>query len=404
MKSFLKILSVFALTALIFSGCRNDDFYLQNTPQLSVSAASFDVDASVHVLTIDVESTRRWIIRPVSATDDWFSITPIWSMDEDNNILLLGGEDNGRITVTISANVDGPRRLVLNVETAGGLSRQVDIFQRGRWDETDILAENFGTGATQTFGAAGNSWPLLSQWTFSPTGASAATVRYASSGGTVDVRSNAVSVGYRDASGGNNVMFSAGSGGNFYIHGIGIDDYQTLLLSFGANQPHDTISVHFRTYRTLPTNGIETSEWSRVPFEKIEAGWSLVETMFYIPENVDSLSLRISARPVSFGARIDDITLRGTAHIIPILVVQPRILSFNEEASYQEIDIFSNVEWTITSSESWVTVTESGDGSATVSVYVEENTTDERRSATLTISGAGVEGGNRTVVIEQSGQ
>ncbi|MCL2412865.1 MAG: BACON domain-containing protein, partial [Bacteroidales bacterium] len=100
-----------------------------------------------------------------------------------------------------------------------------------------------------------------------------------------------------------------------------------------------------------------------------------------------------------FGTRIDDVKLEGTTQVIPppppplpFLTVTPTTLNFFRDADMEEIAINSNVSWTIVSSQSWATVNEeSGSNNETIEVSVTENTTGATRSATLTISGEGLE-------------
>jgi len=296
MKSYLKILSVFALTALLFTSCKDDDFYLQNTPELSVSINEIAVNTAGGVYTIDVQSTRRWFITSTAEIGSWFDITPIWQ-ERPNGEIVFGGENNGQITVTALANTGGPRRATLSVETAGGLLRQVDIVQQGAWNEVLLFAENMGTVNTST------PWPTVANFTgWNTTGQSAESITFSSSGGTVDVRSNAVS-NFPGASGGNNVMFSTGGAGVFYVNGIVPGDIRNFSFSFGTNQTNYVISVSFST------NNGET--WIPVNFEKTTETWGLVETRFDIENAASSLRLRIAGGPTQFGARIDDLRLDG---------------------------------------------------------------------------------------------
>ncbi|MCL2416514.1 MAG: BACON domain-containing protein [Bacteroidales bacterium] len=293
---FLPFVVLIAITAL--SGCKKDEFYLQNTPELSVSANEITANAGGGVYSIDVESTRRWFVTSNVGIGDWFYITPIWQVKENGEV-VHGGEDNGRINVTILGNQDGPRRATLSIETVGGLFRQVDILQQGAWEEsTLILADDFGIGAPPS-----GQGPLVTAFTdWNRTGSSSDSVYYTTSGARVDVRGAQPSTGYPGASGGNNIMFAAAGGGVFYVNGIDPKDYQNFLFSFGTNQTSTVMSAHF---------SVDDGEWLPIDFTKTTDTWGLVETRFHIDEVASSLRLRIAGGPTQFGARIDDLRLVG---------------------------------------------------------------------------------------------
>jgi DNA/RNA endonuclease YhcR with UshA esterase domain len=126
MKTILKILSVIVLIALTVFGCKKKDFYLQNEPELSVSEHSFNLEKEAETITIEVESTRKWVISVSSSelNSDWYAITPS----------SLKGENNGKITVSTITNHAGSRTLTLTISTSGGLRERVDIRQAGEFE------------------------------------------------------------------------------------------------------------------------------------------------------------------------------------------------------------------------------------------------------------------------------
>jgi hypothetical protein len=83
------------------------------------------------------------------------------------------------------------------------------------------------------------------------------------------------------------------------------------------------------------------------------------------------------------------------------LTVSPPSLSFGNSAGDQTFSITSNVSWTISDDQSWITTSPtSGSGNETVTVSVTENTGAESRNGMVTVSGSGI---TRTVSITQSG-
>ncbi|MCL2413781.1 MAG: BACON domain-containing protein [Bacteroidales bacterium] len=393
MKTFLKTLSVFVLIALVISGCTRDEPTV-GEPRLFIpeNQRSFIVEYGVAAtLTIDVESNRQWIITPSASVnvmgEDWAFVTPE----------SLQGENNGQITVTLLSNPGTQsRNLNLTIATAGRISQQVTIIQYGTEGPppptTLIYAEDFGTDPMRP---TPTTWATVSAFEgWNTTGSSAATIWYEGTGATIRTTNSSPTPQF---SGGNVLMFAGfppgtttGGGGTFTINGVMPDGYQNFFLSFGTNQTNDSISA----YISIDNK----STWTEIPFIKTTTTWGLVEMAFSIPVAVDSFSLRFSAPGTSGGARIDDIELRGTTQALPplplptdYLTVTPTNLDFFRDADTTEININSNVDWTIVSSENWATVSsERGSNSETVEVFVTENTTGANRSATLTISGEGV--------------
>jgi len=69
----------------------------------------------------------------------------------------------------------------------------------------------------------------------------------------------------------------------------------------------------------------------------------------------------------------------------------------------QELPVWSNINWTISSSDPWLTVSRtSGSNNRTVTVTAAKNTTSSERKATITLSGTGV--ATQTVTVTQGKQ
>ncbi len=79
----------------------------------------------------------------------------------------------------------------------------------------------------------------------------------------------------------------------------------------------------------------------------------------------------------------------------PILSVTPETLSFSADGGNKSITVTSNLSWTATSSDAWLTVSSSsGEGDATLSVTADENVSIANRTASVTF-----EGKDRTVIV-----
>ena len=198
--------------------------------------------------------------------------------------------------------------------TVSGENLLGDIFyvvETPGYDTTTLLFEDFGTAAVAA------PWPLVAEYTgYRKEGAGAANVSYATSGGAVSVRSNAVSSGYSGASGACNAMMAA-AGATFLVNNINPMGAEKILLSFGTNQRHDTIALAYSMNGTT---------WTTIPYEKTTTTWGLVEVEFDIPNDMDALHLRFTAGITQFGARVDDITVAGVRAVVkdePSFIITP---------------------------------------------------------------------------------
>ncbi|NJM94512.1 MAG: BACON domain-containing protein [Cytophagales bacterium] len=91
----------------------------------------------------------------------------------------------------------------------------------------------------------------------------------------------------------------------------------------------------------------------------------------------------------------------GTPPVTNSLVVSSSSLSFIKSASSQNVSVTSNVSWTASDNQGWISVSPaSGSNNGTVSVSVTANTGTTSRTGTVTISGGGI---TKTVSISQNG-
>ena len=84
------------------------------------------------------------------------------------------------------------------------------------------------------------------------------------------------------------------------------------------------------------------------------------------------------------------------------LSVSPATLEFTYTSGTKDISITSNDSWTVSSNQSWCTVSPaSGSKDGTVKITVSANESTSARSATVTITGAN--SGSKTISVTQSG-
>ncbi|MBB4034282.1 hypothetical protein GGR21_000167 [Dysgonomonas hofstadii] len=86
----------------------------------------------------------------------------------------------------------------------------------------------------------------------------------------------------------------------------------------------------------------------------------------------------------------------------PELIVSAESILFKKEGGDKVMHIKTNHQWTVSSSETWCTVTpSSGDGTGTIKLTVNatENTSNDERSAVLTVNAGGI---TKQVVVTQA--
>jgi hypothetical protein len=86
----------------------------------------------------------------------------------------------------------------------------------------------------------------------------------------------------------------------------------------------------------------------------------------------------------------------------PSLTVSTTELTIEAQASSTaNFNITSNIAWTVSSSESWLSAsTTSGTGNTSITLTAEANPNTAERTATITVSGSGVE--SKTIAVTQN--
>jgi uncharacterized protein YjdB/alpha-acetolactate decarboxylase len=124
-------------------------------------------------------------------------------------------------------------------------------------------------------------------------------------------------------------------------------------------------------------------------------------TVTYSANN--SISSRIGSIIVTEGGynprmKTVTVTQAGTS---PTLIVSPANQNASSSSGTVSFDVASNVNWTVSSNQTWCTVTPSGTGNGTITATYQTNTGPGTRTATITVSGSGVN--NQTVTVTQAG-
>ena len=99
-----------------------------------------------------------------------------------------------------------------------------------------------------------------------------------------------------------------------------------------------------------------------------------------------------------------DVSMYILPNLCPIasyVIVSPSSLSYSADGGSNDVTVSSNVNWTATSSENWLTMTpSSGSGNGSFSVVADANASNGERTATITVSGEGAS--SQTISVTQA--
>ncbi|WP_407527747.1 glycosyl hydrolase [Lacibacter sp. MH-610] len=97
------------------------------------------------------------------------------------------------------------------------------------------------------------------------------------------------------------------------------------------------------------------------------------------------------------------VTVTQDAGGVPYILVNPATMNFNAASNTaQNIEITSNVAWTASSNQSWLTLSStSGNGVAVITANATDNPGTTSRSATITVTGSGLPA--KTIAVTQNG-
>jgi hypothetical protein len=133
------------------------------------------------------------------------------------------------------------------------------------------------------------------------------------------------------------------------------------------------------------------------------SGFGNAAVVFTAQEN-PTTSTRVALVTFSSnGLSNQTVTVTQDAGGVPYLIVNQAELSFNAKANTaQKIDITSNVSWTTSSNQPWLTLSStSGTGIASITANVSDNTLTTSRTAVVSITGAGLS--PKTINVTQAG-
>lgn len=164
---------------------------------------------------------------------------------------------------------------------------------------------------------------------------------------------------------------------------------------FGAKGGQQTITITASEAWTL-TKSAE-SDWLTVKMVSGKAGTTQVD----LEAGENTLTkLRTATITVSSGNLTKNVEISQSAANSEISLSVDN-LNFASVGDCQSFNIKSNIAWTVTSDQTWCSVSPaSGSGDGSVSVNVEENTSTAERTATVTVKS---DAGDKTISVTQSG-
>jgi len=111
-----------------------------------------------------------------------------------------------------------------------------------------------------------------------------------------------------------------------------------------------------------------------------------------------------TARATAYGYSLFEFQVFGTPASTQTLSVTPASVALSSAAGTSSLAVTSNVAWTVSSSQAWLTATAGGSGNGTITLSASANTSSTSRSAVVTVGGPSGSGLSRAVTVTQSGQ
>ena len=343
---------------------------------LSISLTSLNFAASGEQNTFNITSNTNWA---VSSNASWLMVAP------------TSGNNNGTVTATVTANTTTTQRTATITVNGTGVTAQTISVTQEATAPTPTLSVS---PASLSFAASGE------QQTFSIT-----------SNTDWTVSGNASWLTISPDSGSNNNMITVTAAANSDT----IRRTATVTIS-GTGVTAQTISITQDATPIIPSLSVSSTSLNFTAFGEQQTFIVTSNTDWIISSSAPWLTVYptsgsnnatvtvTSAENTATTQRTATITVSGTgvtaqtisitqaaASIIPTLSVSPTSLNFAASGERQAFSIVSNTDWTVSSSDSWVTVSlSSGSNDGTITVTAVANSDTIRRAATVTVSGTGV--------------
>ncbi|GAA4113521.1 hypothetical protein GCM10022393_12580 [Aquimarina addita] len=323
-----------------------------NTNLLTVTAVS-EFSAAAQSKSVSITSNVDWT---VTDNQSWISITP------------TSGSNDGTISITTTENTSTSERNGTVTVSGGGISRTINITQTG---QTITNPEDCTEGTNLSLSSSIDNYSTQENTTNTVTNIldENTSNRWSASGfpqyAVIDL------------------------GGEYDVNEINLAPYEDRAYQFIVEGSANSATSGFSTL-------IDATENTN--------GGSVINRSF------DSQSVRYVKLTITGASGYDgswssihsfEILCAGNTTTPDELTVSS-VSDFNAEGQSRSVTITSNVDWTVTDNQSWISITPtSGSNDGTISITTTENTSTSERNGTVTVSGGGI---SRTINITQTGQ
>ncbi len=328
------------------------------TPVLTVTPTSRSVNASSGAVTYSVTSNVDW---SVSENSDWLTATKT---------------NNSTLTVSYNENITvDPRTASITLSGAGVTAQTVTLNQSGA---TPVLSVDPGS-ANVSSEAGSVSFSVTSNvnWTFTENSDWLSALKTDNTTLTVTYEAN-ISVEGRSAT--------------ITLSGPGVTNQTVTVTQQGATP---VLSVDPTSASVSAASGTHTFAVTS------NINWSISENANWLTATKDdnatitvsyNENLLVVARNASItvsGPGVSDVVISFDQEgATPVLSVEPTTENVNADAGFVAFSVTSNIDWTISENESWLTATKTNETRLTVTY--DENLVVATRSGLITLSGPGV--------------
>ncbi len=346
---------------------------------LSLSQSAISIGSPAWNSSVSITSNVSWT---ASSNQSWLTVSP------------PSGSNNNSLTLTASSNTGASSRNAVVMVSGGGVTQQLTITQSGSssalsLSQYSVLVGRFGGNSSVSI-TSNVGWTASSNqsWlTVSPSSGSN------NSNLTITASPN-IGASPRSA-----VVTVSGGGLSQQLDITQSGASPTLTLSeysvsVGSGEETGAIDITSNVGWTASSN----QSWLTISPSSGSGDRQLLGT---VSRNT-SLLTRVAVVTVSgVGVSPQRLTVTQSGFPAAILLSQYFVSAGSERGS-ASINITSNVSWTASSNQSWLTISPlSGNGNGELAGTVSENTGTSSRTAEVTVSGIGVS--PQKVTITQSG-
>ncbi|GJM64333.1 BACON domain-containing protein [Persicobacter diffluens] len=361
-----------------------------SSPFLTVSSSNLDFPAAGGSQNVSISSNINW---QASTAESWITLNP------------ASGSNNGNISISVASN-DAEARSGSVTVSGEGISRTINISQDAGVTNPPASGELASWEFTGTNGA-GSVDPKTSMAGLSVTatsfGQGLTALKYGDGHGLTAKDQTASNL--TDAINGSEYItfsISPESGNDVSITKV---DFRPVSQNVSRTFTLMSSVNGFSTSNTLGATTVQANQDASMVSIELTNHVQLtssVEFRIYISGGTDKYESCGLGRGTG-----DDLIVYGSMNgdVPPPpskeLSVSPSSLSYGQNGGSASFNISSNVAWTISASQSWITLDKtSGANNSTITVTTAANGSDSR-NATITINGEGL---TATVNISQAGE